>query len=128
MAETQLRSDYTPETGAIEGPRIFVDLTDCWYTVDNSTGDASGTYWLTMPLVSKVFAFDPTGSQIQEVDMSCHLTNCYGLRGQDHGALYVFSVGYRRSDVVLAGQVAPGGLFAIPCLGTMGLTLPLHAG
>lgn len=120
--------DYTPETGTIDSRRVFVDLTDRGYIVDGSTVDASGNYWLTVPFKGKVLAFDPTGNQIAELDMPCDLPTCCEFGGPDLGTLYVTTARYRRSDVELTGQVAPGGLFAVSGLGTTGLPLPPYAG
>lgn len=120
--------DYTPETGVIENRRTFIDLSDRDYIVDGSTVDAAGNYWLTVPFKGKVLAYDPAGRQIAEIDMPCDLPTCCEFGGSDLKTLYVTTAIYRRSASDLAGQTAPGGLFAITGLGTTGLTLPAYAG
>lgn len=120
--------DYTPETGVIENRRVFIDLTERGYIVDGATVDAGGNYWLTVPFKGKVLAFDPAGSQIAEVDLPCDLPTCCEFGGAELGTLYVTTARYRRSDAELAGQTAPGGLFAITGLGQTGLILPPYAG
>jgi sugar lactone lactonase YvrE len=120
--------DYHPEAGTIANRRVYVDLTARGYIVDGSTVDAEGNYWLTVPFKGKVLAFDPAGRQIAEVDMPCDLPTCCEFGGVDLATLYVTSARYRRSDAELAGQTAPGGLFAITGLGVRGLTLPPYAG
>lgn len=120
--------DYSPEKGALENRRVFLDLSARGYIVDGSTVDAEGNYWLTVPFKGKVLAFDTAGSQIAEIDMPCDLPTCCEFGGTDLDTLYVTTARYRRSDEDLAGQQAPGGLFAITGLGVSGLTLPPYAG
>lgn len=120
--------DYAPEAGVIANRRVFIDLTDQGYIVDGSTVDASGNYWLTVPFKGKVLAFDPHGKQIAEIDMPCDLPTCCEFGGPDLRTLYVTTARYRCSDADLAGQMAPGGLFAITGLGTQGLILPPYGG
>jgi sugar lactone lactonase YvrE len=120
--------DYAPETGVLENRRVFLDLSDRGYIVDGATVDAGGNYWLTVPFKGKVMSFDPAGNQIAEVDMPCDLPTCCEFGGPDLDTLYVTTARYRRSDEELAGQEAPGGLFAITGLGAKGLTLPPYAG
>lgn len=120
--------DYAPEAGTIGNRRVFIDLTDRGYIVDGSTVDADGNYWLTVPFKGKVLAYDAAGKQIAEVDMPCDLPTCCEFGGTDLRTLYVTTARYRRSDADLAGQTAPGGLFAITGLGVTGLALPPYAG
>ena len=120
--------DHAPETGALENRRVYLDLSERGYIVDGSTVDAEGNYWLTVPFKGKVLAFDPSGKQIAEIDMPCDLPTCCEFGGSDLDTLYVTTARYRRSDEELAGQTAPGGLFAINGLGVKGLTLPPYAG
>jgi sugar lactone lactonase YvrE len=120
--------DYDPDAGEIGNRRTFVDLTGRGYIVDGSTVDAEGNYWLTVPFKGKVLAYDPAGRQIAEVDMPCDLPTCCEFGGADLRTLYVTTAIYRRSAAELAGQTAPGGLFAITGLGVTGLTLPGYAG
>ena len=120
--------DYDPVAGRIANRRTFIDLTDRGYIVDGSTVDAEGNYWLTVPFKGKVLAYDPAGRQVAEVDMPCDLPTCCEFGGADLGTLYVTTAIYRRSPADLAGQTAPGGLFAITGLGVTGLTLPPYAG
>lgn len=120
--------DYAPEVGEISNKRVFIDLADRGYIVDGSTVDAAGNYWLTVPFKGKVLAYDPAGKQVAEVDMPCDLPTCCEFGGADLRTLYVTTARYRRSDAELAGQTAPGGLFAITGLGVTGLTLPPYQG
>jgi sugar lactone lactonase YvrE len=120
--------DYDPDAGVIDNRRTFIDLTGRGYVVDGSTVDADGNYWLTVPFKGKVMAFDPVGRQIAEVDMPCDLPTCCEFGGADLQTLYVTTAIYRRGAEELAGQTAPGGLFAITGLGATGLTLPGYAG
>ena len=120
--------DYAPEGGQISNRRVYLDLTDRDYIVDGSTVDAAGNYWLTVPFKGKVLAFDPEGRQIAEVDMPCDLPTCCEFGGPTLETLYVTTARYRRSDAELAGQTAPGGLFAVTGLGTRGLVLPPYGG
>jgi L-arabinonolactonase len=120
--------EYDPVAGEIANKRVFIDLTDRGYIVDGSTVDSAGNYWLTVPFKGKVLAHDPLGKQIAEVDMPCDLPTCCEFGGADLKTLYVTTARYRRSDAELAGQTAPGGLFAITGLGVSGLTLPPYAG
>lgn len=120
--------DYAPELGVIENRRVFIDLTARGYIVDGATVDAAGNYWLTVPFKGKVLAFDPAGQQIAELDLPCDLPTCCEFGGAELDTLYVTTARYRRSDAELAGQTAPGGLFAITGLGVTGLTLPAYGG
>lgn len=120
--------DYDPDARTIANKRTYIDLTDRDYIVDGSTVDAEGNYWLTVPFKGKVLAYDPAGRQMAEVDMPCDLPTCCEFGGADLKTLYVTSAIYRRSAADLAGQTAPGGLFAITGLGVTGLTLPPYAG
>jgi sugar lactone lactonase YvrE len=120
--------DYDPEAGSIANRRVYLDLTDRGYIVDGSTTDSDGNYWLTVPFRGKVLAFDPAGRQIAEIDMACDLPTCCEFGGPDLDTLFVTTARYRRSDADLAGQTAPGGLFAITGLGVTGLALPPYAG
>lgn len=120
--------DYDPEGGTIANRRTFIDLTDRGYIVDGSTVDADGNYWLTVPFKGKVLAYDPAGKQVADIDMPCDLPTCCEFGGPDLETLFVTTAIYRRSAADLAGQTAPGGLFAITGLGVTGLTLPPYAG
>ena len=120
--------DYAPEAGTISNRRVFIDLSAQGYIVDGATVDADGNYWLTVPFKGKVLAFDPAGKQVAEIDMPCDLPTCCEFGGPDLDTLYVTTARYRRTDEELAGQQAPGGLFAITGLGAKGLILPPYAG
>ena len=120
--------DYNAETGTLENRRVFLDLSEQGHIVDGATVDATGNYWLTVPFKGKVLAFDPSGKQVSEVDLPCDLPTCCEFGGPDLETLYVTTARYRRSDKELAGQHAPGGLFAISGLGARGLVLGSYAG
>ncbi|WP_225029673.1 SMP-30/gluconolactonase/LRE family protein [Xinfangfangia pollutisoli] len=120
--------DYDPEAGRLDNRRVYLDLTARGDVVDGATVDAAGNYWLTVPFKGKVLAFDPAGRQIAEIDLPCDLPTCCEFGGRDLETLFVTTARYRRSDAELAGQTAPGGLFAITGLGTRGLVLPPYAG
>ncbi|MCB1489183.1 MAG: SMP-30/gluconolactonase/LRE family protein [Bauldia sp.] len=120
--------DFDAASGTVSNKRLFLDLSSEEYIVDGSTVDAAGNYWLTVPFKGKVLAYDPSGRRIETIDLPFDLPTCCEFGGPGLGTLYVTSATLRRSEAELAGQMKPGGLFAIHGLGARGLPLVPFAG
>lgn len=120
--------DFDPAAGTATNRRVFIDLSADSFVVDGATVDADGTYWLTVPFQGKVLAYDRSGRRVRTIELPVDLPTCCELGGPDLDVLYVTSATLRRDETALAGQAAPGGLFAIRGLGVRGLPLVPYAG
>jgi L-arabinonolactonase len=114
--------DFDPATGEIENRRDFIDLTFMSGIVDGSTVDAEGCYWLTVPFKGKILRYDPAGALMRTIELPFDLPTCCEFGGRDLDTLYVTSATLRRTPEQLAGQLKPGGLFALD-VGVKGLPL-----
>jgi sugar lactone lactonase YvrE len=119
--------DFDPVTGDIENPRLFIDMTVTGGVADGATVDAEGCYWVTIPVTSKVCRYDPTGRLMQTIELPTDLPTCCEFGGPDLDILFVTTAVLNRPASHFAGQLNPGGLFAID-VGVKGLTLPPFGG
>ena len=97
-------------------------MTDIGGVVDGATVDAEGCYWLTIPVNSKVWRYDPDGKLMQTIELPIDLPTCCEFGGEDLDILYVTSATLRRGPEALEGQPLAGGLFALD-VGAKGLPL-----
>jgi L-arabinonolactonase len=119
--------DVDVSTGDVENRRVFIDTEPTGSFADGATVDAEGCYWLTLPGASKVNRYDPAGKLMLSVTMPVDTPTCCEFGGPNLDILFVTSGTLRRSEAELAGQTAPGGLFAVYA-GIKGLALPPFAG
>lgn len=119
--------DFDPATGAIENERVFVEFAGAGDIADGATVDAEGCYWVTIPFKGRLDRYDPQGRLMQSILMPTDLPTCCEFGGKDLDILYVTTAVLRRPADRLAGQTAPGGLFALDP-GVRGLPLPPFAG
>ena len=119
--------DVDPATGNVENRRVFIDTEPTGGFADGATVDAEGCYWVTMPMVSKLSRYDPTGKLMQTIIMPVDAPTCCEFGGRNLDTLYVTSGTLNRTAEQLAGQKNPGGLFAVD-VGVKGLTLPPFKG
>jgi L-arabinonolactonase len=119
--------DFDPATGEVENERVFVEFAGAGDIADGATVDAEGCYWVTIPFKGRVDRYDPQGRLMQSIMMPTDLPTCCEFGGRDLDILYVTTAVLRRPAEGLAGQTAPGGLFAVDA-GVRGLPLPPFAG
>ena len=105
--------DFEAEAGEISNRRLFIDTTETGGVPDGATVDTEGCYWLTLPKTGKVVRYDPDGHAMQAVLLPTDLPTCVTFGGPNLDILYCTTATLGRTDSELAGQSAPGGLYAI---------------
>ncbi len=122
-SETHLvwQFDFDAETGTPTNRRVFLDFTADGYVCDGATVDSDGNFWMAAPFHSQVLAFSPSGESLTRIDMPTDMPTCVEFGGPDLATLFVTTARYHRSDAELAGQTAPGGLFAVTGTGAKGI-------
>ena len=119
--------DFDAATGLIENERVFVEFSGQGDIADGATVDAEGCYWVTIPFKGRIDRFDPSGRLIKSISMPTDLPTCCEFGGKDLDTLFVTTAVLRRPADQLAGQISPGGLFALD-VGVRGLPLPAFDG
>ena len=105
--------DFEPESGDIANRRVFIDTTATGGVPDGATVDTDGCYWLTLPRTGTVVRYDPSGRAMRTVTLPTDLPTCVTFGGPNLDILYCTTAIFGRSENELAGQHAPGGLYAI---------------
>lgn len=113
--------DYDLETGSATNKRKFCEFGPEDGLPDGATVDANGCVWSAGVYKSKIHRFDPSGKQMQMIDMPVVCVTSLMFGGPDLDRLYVTSM--QRAPVPGIVETGPlaGSLFVIDGLGVKGL-------
>lgn len=102
--------DYDPVTGAVQGSRIFVDLTQEPGVPDGSIIDAQGYLWNAQWGGRRVLRFAPDGSVDRVLAVPVEQPSCVALGGAHWNELLVSSARVSMSGPALVDEPHAGGL------------------
>lgn len=105
--------DFDPASGSIENRRVLIDTTELGGVPDGAAVDIEGCYWLTVPRTGKIVRYDPQGGAMRTITLPTDLPTCVTFGGPNLDILYCTTAVLGRGEAELAGQHAPGGLYAI---------------
>lgn len=103
--------DFNTAAGTVSNRRLFATSPN-GASPDGATVDANGNLWSAQWGISKVFAYDPEGQLIFELDLPTSQPTCVAFGGPELDILYVSSACDGLPEATLANEPSAGNVFA----------------
>lgn len=103
--------DFDCSAGTLSNRRMFARPPE-GASPDGAAVDAAGNVWSAQWGIGKVFAYDPSGQLIFDLDVPASQPTCVAFGGPKLDTLYVSSARDGLSDDILAEEPSAGNVFA----------------
>jgi sugar lactone lactonase YvrE len=111
--QTIFAYDFDLENGTIVNPRPVIDLSSETFAPDGLTIDADGCIWSAMWDGWCVIRFDPTGKEIERIEMPVKRPTSCTFGGENYRQLYITSASVGLSEVEIQQSFYSGDLFCL---------------
>ncbi|MGJ3254305.1 MAG: SMP-30/gluconolactonase/LRE family protein [Elainellaceae cyanobacterium] len=111
--QTVFAYDFDLENGAIVNPRPLIDLSAEAFAPDGLTIDADGCIWSAMWDGWCVIRFDPTGKEMERIEMPVQRPTSCTFGGANYQQLYIASASVGLSEVEIQQSFYSGDLFCL---------------
>jgi len=119
--------DFDPETGDVDGRRLFFETTPEQGRPDGAAVDAEGFYWSACFMGSRILRIAPDGTVDREIAMPVRDITMVCFGGDDLDTLYITTSKEALDEAERAQSPLAGALF-VADPGVKGLTEPRYRG